>query len=101
MAYFLAGKVSAVVGTHTHIPTADERIIDDHTAYITDVGMSGPFDSILGRKKEDIIERFLTNIPTRFNLAETDVRTQGVLIDIDDAKGSARTIQRVEYKQEI
>lgn len=99
LGYFLAGKVSAVVGTHTHIPTADERIIDNFTAYITDVGMSGPFDSILGRRKEDIIERFLTNIPARFNLAETDVRAQGVLIDIDDKTGQACSIQRVEYKQ--
>lgn len=100
MGYFLAGKVSAVVGTHTHIPTADERIIDNFTAYITDVGMAGSFDSVLGREKHQIIERFVTNMPVRFNLAQADVRMQGVLIDIEDQTGRAILIQRVEYKQE-
>ncbi|MDD5584433.1 MAG: TIGR00282 family metallophosphoesterase, partial [Candidatus Omnitrophica bacterium] len=66
MGYFLGGKVSAVVGTHTHIPTADEKLIENFTAYITDVGMTGSFDSILGREKHQIIERFLTNMPVRF-----------------------------------
>lgn len=100
MGYFLAGKVSAVLGTHTHIPTADERIIDNFTAYITDAGMAGSFDSILGREKHQIIERFVTNMPVRFNLAQADVRAQGVLIDIEDQTGKALAIQRVEYKQE-
>ena len=99
MGYFLAGKVSAVVGTHTHIPTADERIIDGFTAFITDVGMTGPCDSILGRRKEDIVEKFLTGIPTRFTLAEEDVRIQGVMLDIDEETGKARAIQRVEYRE--
>ena len=101
MGNFLAQKVSAVVGTHTHIPTADERILEGFTAYITDVGMTGPFDSILGRRKEDIIEKFLTNIPCRFNLAEGDVRMQGVLLDIDEDSGRALSIKRVEYKQGV
>jgi metallophosphoesterase (TIGR00282 family) len=100
MGNFLAQKVSAVVGTHTHIPTADERIFEGFTAYITDVGMTGSFDSILGRRKEDIIEKFLTNIPCRFNLAESDVRMQGVLLEIDESTGKALSIKRVEYKQE-
>ena len=100
LAYYLAGKASAVIGTHTHIPTADERIIDKFTAYITDAGMTGSFDSILGRKKEDIIERFLTNIPTRFNLAQDDVRMQGVILEIDEASGRALSIKRVEYRKE-
>lgn len=100
MGYFLAGKVTAVVGTHTHIPTADERIIDDVTAYITDVGMTGSFDSVLGREKHQIIERFVTNMPVRFNLAQGDVRIQGVIIEADDTTGKALSIKRVEYKQD-
>ncbi|MBU2102449.1 MAG: TIGR00282 family metallophosphoesterase [Candidatus Omnitrophota bacterium] len=99
MGYFLAGKVSAVIGTHTHIPTADEKIIAAATAYISDAGMTGSFDSILGREKHQIIERFLTNMPMRFNLAHDDVRAQGVIIDIDTLSGKALSIQRVEYKK--
>jgi hypothetical protein len=98
MGYFLGGKVSAVIGTHTHIPTADERIIDEFTAYITDVGMTGSFDSILGREKHQIIERFLTNMPSRFNLANSDVRMQGVLIEIDSDTGKALKIERIEHR---
>lgn len=99
MGFFLAGKVTAVLGTHTHVPTADERIIDNFTAYITDVGMTGSWDSVLGREKHQIIERFVTNMPVRFNLAEGDVRIQGVIIEADEATGQARSIKRVEYKQ--
>ncbi|MFH1504937.1 MAG: TIGR00282 family metallophosphoesterase [Candidatus Omnitrophota bacterium] len=99
MGYFLSGKVSAVLGTHTHIPTADERIIDDYTAYITDVGMSGSCDSVLGREKHQIIERFVTNMPMRFDLAQGDVRAQGVIIEIDKASGRALSIKRVEYRE--
>jgi hypothetical protein len=100
LAYFLSGKVSAVIGTHTHIPTADERIIDDFTAYITDLGMTGSFDSILGREKHQIIEHFLTNMPIRFNLAQSDVRMQGVLIEIEETAGRAVSIKRVEYRKD-
>ncbi|MBU1122506.1 MAG: TIGR00282 family metallophosphoesterase [Candidatus Omnitrophica bacterium] len=99
MGYFLAGKVSAVLGTHTHIPTADERILDDYTAYITDVGMTGSFDSVLGRDKHQIIEKFVTNMPVRFNLAQGDVRIQGVIIDVEETTGAARQIKRVEYRK--
>jgi hypothetical protein len=100
MGFFLAGKVTAVLGTHTHVPTADERIIDNFTAYLTDVGMTGSWDSILGREKHQIIERFVTNMPVRFNLAEGDVRIQGVIIEADDSTGRAISIKRVEYKQD-
>ncbi len=100
MGYFLAQKVSAVVGTHTHIPTADERIIEDFTGYITDIGMTGPFDSILGRRKEDIIQRFLTNVPSRFYLADKDIRLQGVVLEIEEETGRCLSIKRVEYKKE-
>lgn len=100
LGYYLAGKVSAVLGTHTHIPTADERIIDGVTAYITDAGMTGSFDSVLGREKQQIIERFVTNMPVRFNLAQGDVRAQGVIIEVDDASGKALSIERVEFKKD-
>lgn len=99
MGYFLAQKVTAVIGTHTHIPTADERIIDDFTAYITDCGMTGSFDSVLGRQKSQIIERFVTNLPVRFDLAQDDVRLQGVLFEADNTTGKAVSINRVEYKK--
>lgn len=99
MGYFLAGKVTAVIGTHTHIPTADERIINGFTAYITDAGMTGSFDSVLGREKHQIIERFLTNMPVRFNLAQEDVRIQGVLVEVDENTGAALSIKRIEYKK--
>ena len=100
LGFFLAGKVSAVVGTHTHIPTADERIIDDFTAYITDVGMTGSFDSVLGREKSQIIEKFLSNMPVRFNLAQNDVRMQGVVVEVEKDTGKALSIARVEYKKD-
>ncbi len=101
LGYFLSGKVSAVVGTHTHIPTADEKIIDGFTAYITDVGMSGSLDSVLGREKDKVIERFITNMPVRFNLAQDDVRVQGVIIDVETDTGRAVSIKRVEYRQDL
>ena len=100
MGYFLGGKVTAVLGTHTHVPTADEKLIENFTAYITDVGMTGSFDSILGREKHQIIERFLTNMPVRFNLAQGDVRAQGVIIEIEEDTGRALSIHRVEYKKD-
>jgi len=99
LGYFLSGKVSAVIGTHTHVPTADARIIDDFTAYITDVGMTGSFDSILGREKHQIIERFITNMPVRFNLSDKDIRLQGVLLEIEPNTGRALKIERLEYKK--
>lgn len=99
MGYFLAGQVSAVIGTHTHIPTADERIIDGFTAYLTDVGMTGSFDSVLGREKDQVIERFVTNMPVRFNLAQGDVRIQAALVQVDSNTGKALSIKRLEYKK--
>ena len=100
LGYFLSGKVTAVLGTHTHIPTADERIIDNFTAYLTDCGMAGSFDSVLGREKSQIIERFITNFPVRFDLAQADLRMQGVLIEADQETGKALSIKRVEYKKD-
>jgi metallophosphoesterase (TIGR00282 family) len=96
MGWFLDGKVSAVVGTHTHVQTADARVLTGGTAFITDVGMCGPWDSIIGVKKELVIERFLSARPVSFEPAKRDVWLQGVLVDLDDASGRARSITRVQ-----
>lgn len=98
MGYFLDGKVSALVGTHTHVQTADETILEKGTAYITDLGMTGPFSGVIGRNKNAILERFITQMPTRFEMAENDVRINGVIVDIDEETGKARSIKRVSKK---
>jgi len=98
LGWFLDGKVSAVLGTHTHIQTADERILPRSTAYITDVGMTGPCDSVIGRKVEDVLERFLTSIPTRFEIAEENIQLQGVVLGIDEGTGKASSIIRIQRK---
>jgi len=98
MGWFLDGEVSAVVGTHTHVQTADERILPGGTAYITDVGMTGPCDSVIGRKKEQIIERFITGMPIRFELGKEDVQLQGVVVEIDEKNGKGISIKRIREK---
>lgn len=98
MGWFLDGDVSAVVGTHTHVQTADERILPKGTAYITDAGMVGPFDSVLGRRVENVLERFLSSVPVRFEVASENVQMHGVIIDIDERTGTARSITRVQKK---
>ncbi len=98
MGYYLAGRVSAVLGTHTHVATADEQVIDG-TGYITDVGMTGPKESILGVEKDIIIERFLTYYPKRHKFAEGDIELNGVLLDTDEKTGNCRSIER--YRQII
>lgn len=95
---FLDGEVAAVVGTHTHTQTADEKILPKGTAFITDLGMTGPFDSILGRRVEDILERFLTQVPIRFQMAKDNVQLHGAIIDIDTKSGLANSIKRVQEK---
>jgi 2',3'-cyclic-nucleotide 2'-phosphodiesterase len=95
LAWYLDGRVTAVVGTHTHVPTADERVLPGGTAYITDVGMTGPYDSVIGVQKELIIARFLNNMPARFEAATGDVRLCAVVVDCDEATGHARKIERV------
>ncbi len=95
MARMLDGHVSAVVGTHTHVQTADEQIFPGGTAYLTDAGFTGPQASVLGREIQPVIQRFLTNTPQRFDVAKEDVRLNGVLIDIDDSTGKATGIRRV------
>lgn len=101
MGYFLDGLVSALVGTHTHIQTADEKILEQGTAYITELGMCGPYDSVIGQEKSKIIERFLTGMPTRFEVASGDIQLQGAIIDIDENTGKARSIERVQEKLPI
>ncbi|MBW2630239.1 MAG: TIGR00282 family metallophosphoesterase [Deltaproteobacteria bacterium] len=100
LGWFLDGKVSAVLGTHTHVQTADERVLPGGTAYITDVGMTGSFDSVLGIKKEAALERFLTLLPNRFDVAKGDIRLQGVLIDIDNRTGRSLSIERMSVGME-
>jgi hypothetical protein len=95
MGWFLDGKVSVVLGTHTHVATADERVLPGGTAYITDVGMTGPHDSVIGMDKVGIIQRFLDGMPARFSVPEGDVRMNAVLIDADESTGHARSIERV------
>lgn len=98
MGWYLDGEVSAVVGTHTHIQTADEKILPEGTAYITDCGMTGPYDSVIGRKKDKILARFLTQLPAPFDMATDDVQMHGVIIDIDEKTGKAHEIKRVQEK---
>ena len=95
MGWHLDGRVTVVVGTHTHIPTADERVLPRGTAYITDVGMTGPYDSVIGVKKELILERFRTNMPTRFEAATGDVKLCAILVDCDPETGKAQQIRRI------
>jgi metallophosphoesterase (TIGR00282 family) len=96
LGWYLDGKVSAILGTHTHIQTADERILPQGTAYITDAGMTGPYESVIGRKIEDVLERFITSIPVRFEVASADIRLCGVVVDIDEKTGKANSITRVQ-----
>jgi hypothetical protein len=94
-ARFLDGQVSAVVGTHTHVQTADEQIFPGGTAYLSDAGFTGPHESVLGREIEPVIKRFLTGMPQRFEVAKNNVLLHGAVIEIDDASGKALKIQRV------
>src|SRR5437016_155323 len=94
MGWYLDGRVSAVIGTHTHIPTADTRILPGGTAYQTDVGMTGPYDSVIGVKKEVILERFLTALPVRMEPAKGSVELHAVIVEVDDATGKALHIVR-------
>jgi metallophosphoesterase (TIGR00282 family) len=96
--WYMDGRVTAVVGTHTHIPTADEMVLTKGTAYITDVGMTGPYDSVIGVKKELVIDRFLTGMPARFEAATADVRLCAVVVECDDQTGRARRIERLMVK---
>ncbi len=95
MGWYLDGRVSIVFGTHTHIPTADERVLPKGTAYITDLGMTGPYDSILGRDKDRVLSVMTTAIPTPFDVATDDVRLCGIVVQVDSSTGRAHGIERV------
>lgn len=95
LGWHMDGRVTAVLGTHTHIPTADERVLPGGTAYITDVGMTGPYDSVIGIDKQMVIEKFLNQLPARFEVARDDVRLCGVMIEADPATGRAISIERI------
>lgn len=99
MGWYLDGRVSAVFGTHTHVPTADERILPKGTAFISDLGMTGPHESVLGRKIECVLKAIITQMPTRFEVAEGDVRINGAMIVVDSQTGQADSIRRVEIKE--
>ncbi|HET7420044.1 MAG TPA: TIGR00282 family metallophosphoesterase [Candidatus Dormibacteraeota bacterium] len=96
MGWYLDGRASAVVGTHTHIPTADARVLSGGTAYVTDVGMVGPRDGCIGMDKEVVIQRFLTGVPNRFVVASGAVTFNSVLVNIDASTGRATSIQRID-----
>lgn len=99
MGWFLDGQVSAVVGTHTHVPTADERVLPGGTAYISDVGMTGCYDSVIGMNKEKVLKRMVLKLPERLEAAEGPATVCGVVIDIDSKTGRSRGIQRVSVRE--
>ncbi|MDH4162700.1 MAG: TIGR00282 family metallophosphoesterase [Nitrospirota bacterium] len=98
LAWYLDGKASAVLGTHTHVQTADERILPGGTAFITDVGMTGPAESVIGVRKEDAINRFLTQRPHKFEIPKGPTMLNAVLIDIDGSSGRARSVERINLR---
>jgi metallophosphoesterase (TIGR00282 family) len=98
LAWHLDGKVSAVLGTHTHVQTADERVLPGGTAFMTDVGMTGPSDSVIGVRKEDAISRFLTQRPHKFEIPKGPVQLDAAVIDIDGKSGKARSIERIKMR---
>ncbi len=100
MGWYLDGRVSAVVGTHTHVQTADDRILPQGTAYLTDLGMTGSYAGVIGMKREDVIERFTTATGKRAEHAEGSVRICGVVLDIDETTGHAREITRLSLPHE-
>jgi metallophosphoesterase (TIGR00282 family) len=100
MGWYLDGKVTAVFGTHTHVPTADHRVLPGGTAYVTDVGMTGPYDSVIGIDKDQIIQRFLDQIPTRFEVAKENPIFHAMLVKLDPQSGHALSIERIVRRGE-
>ncbi len=99
LGHYLKGRVSAVLGTHTHVPTADEQILPGGTAFICDVGMTGPYDSILGRRIDRVLPTTLTFVPSAFDVASDDVRLAGAVVDIDPATGQSQAIRRIMWNE--
>jgi hypothetical protein len=95
MGFYLDGRVSAVLGTHTHVPTADERILPKGTALITDVGMTGPYESIIGMRADKVLKRFLLQTPVPFEVAKRDVRLAAAIVDVDETTGRAQAVRRL------
>lgn len=100
MGWHLDGRASVVYGTHTHIQTADERILPLGTAYITDVGMCGPFDSVIGIERQIVIDGFMSQLPRKFEVAKDNIVLQGVTIEVDESTGKAKDIQRLRVSWE-
>jgi metallophosphoesterase (TIGR00282 family) len=98
MGWYLDGRVSAVLGTHTHVPTADEIVLPGGTAYQTDVGMTGAYEGIIGFSKDRIIEKFLSQTPRSFETAKRDIRLSGAIVAVDEATGRATGIERVQVR---
>ena len=98
MGWYLDGRMSLIFGTHTHIPTADARILPKGTGYISDVGMTGPYDGVLGRKKERVLQYMTTSMPARFDVAQGDPRLCGVLAAVNPASGRTESIERIEVR---
>jgi metallophosphoesterase (TIGR00282 family) len=98
MGWFLDGKVSALIGTHTHVQTSDERILPGGTGYLTDAGMTGPVDSVIGMAKERVLERFLTQLPQKFEVGQDDNEVQGVFLSINALTRKCLKIERVRVK---
>ena len=100
MGWHLDGRVTAIVGTHTHVPTADARVLPQGTAYITDVGMTGPHDSVIGVDRHAILQRFLTGLPQRFEVATENARLNAVIVSADETTGRATSIERLGLSQQ-
>jgi hypothetical protein len=98
MGRYLDGRVTALLGTHTHVQTSDETILPNGTAYITDLGMTGPKDSVIGREVEPVIQRFITGMPQKFDTSKKDPVLEGVILDIDINCGKARSIERIRER---
>jgi metallophosphoesterase (TIGR00282 family) len=96
LGWYLDGRVSAVVGTHTHVATADARVLPGGTAYITDLGMTGPYESVLGVRTDRVLRSIITRVPASFEVAKGDVRLSGVLVAVDEVSGKASSIERIE-----
>jgi 2',3'-cyclic-nucleotide 2'-phosphodiesterase len=100
MGWYLDGRVSAVIGTHTHVATADARVLPQGTAFITDVGMTGPHNSVIGMDKKGVLQRFLDGLPARFEVADGDIRMSTVLLEVDPATGRALSVRHQYYQIE-
>jgi 2',3'-cyclic-nucleotide 2'-phosphodiesterase len=95
LGFYLDGRVSAVLGTHTHVPTADDRVLPQGTAFLTDVGMTGPYESIIGMRVDKVLKRFLLQTPSSLEVAKRDVRLAAAVVDVDESTGKARAIERL------